>query len=257
MLDRLHKVTDVQVALRCRGRAEEVRLVGEAAVHRTLVRLRVDGDALYPELAAGADDAYRYLAAVCDEKTLEAHRSVLQRGSRFSTKAASPSWPSSPVRSSEITRAVRPGASIGSVVSSRRRSAFRVACATGPPCRSSPTFSSTAASNPSRETTLWIRPISRALSASNRSPVTNNDLACEAPILRTTNGAIVAGAMPSRKSYKENRVSESATATSATATRPAPPPIAAPWTLATSGFGHSSMVQNIMASRLASSRFSS
>src|SRR5215211_86890 len=134
MLDRLHKPPDVQVALRGRGRAEEVRLVGEAAVHRTLVGLRVDGDALYPEFAAGADDTNRYLAAVGDEKALEAHCSILQRGSRFSRKAASPSWPSSPVRSSEITRAVKPGASIGSVVSSRRSSAFRVACATGPPC---------------------------------------------------------------------------------------------------------------------------
>ena len=146
-LDRLHEPPDVQVALRCRGWAEEVRLVGEAPVHRAFVRLRVDGDALYAKLPAGADDADRYLAAVGDEDAVEAHRLVLQPGSRFSRKAANPSWPSSPVRSSEITRVVRPGASIGSVVSRRRSSAFIVACATGPPCRISPTFSSTAASS--------------------------------------------------------------------------------------------------------------
>src|SRR5215211_7953956 len=72
-LDRLDETFDVQVALRRRSRAYKVRLVGEAAVHRALVGLRVDGDALYAELAAGPDDANRYLSAVGDQELREIH----------------------------------------------------------------------------------------------------------------------------------------------------------------------------------------
>ena len=68
---------------------------------------------------------------------------------------------------------------------------------------------------------------------------------------------MVAGAIPSRTSEKANRAPSSATTTSAAAASPAPPPIAAPRTLATTGFGHSSTARNMAASRLASSRFSS
>ena len=60
-------------------------------MHRVLVCLRVDDYALYAEFAAGADDTDRDLAAIGDEDATEGHRSVLQRGSRFSMKAGSPS----------------------------------------------------------------------------------------------------------------------------------------------------------------------
>jgi hypothetical protein len=64
-------VLDVQVALGGFGWSDEVRLVGETDVHRTLVRLRVDGDGGYAELAAGPDHAHRNLPAVGDEQLLE------------------------------------------------------------------------------------------------------------------------------------------------------------------------------------------
>src|SRR5918993_1109954 len=73
---------DVQVALGGGGRAYGESLVGEAAVHRVLVDLRVDRDRGDAQLAAGQDQAHRYLAAVRDQELAEAQRS-LQLGSRF------------------------------------------------------------------------------------------------------------------------------------------------------------------------------
>ena len=57
----------VQIALRGRAGADEIRLVGEADVERTAVGLGVDGDRRDPQLAQRAEDADRDLAAVGDE----------------------------------------------------------------------------------------------------------------------------------------------------------------------------------------------
>ena len=75
--------------------------------------------------------------------------------------------------------------------------------------------------------------------------------------MRNTNGAIVAGEIPSRPSVKAKTVPSSATATSAAATSPTPPPMAAPATRATTGFRQPSTAANIAAKFLASSLFSS
>src|SRR5215210_1491083 len=136
---------DVQVALGSFGGPYEVRPVGEAHVHRALVRLRVDGHGGYAELAAGPDHAYRHLPAVGDEQLLE--RRLVQShdsrhaGSRFSRKAPRPSWPSSPVRSSAMRRAVISVAFSESASRSSRRRAFVAARASGPPASSPATFS--------------------------------------------------------------------------------------------------------------------
>ena len=60
-----------EVALRGRAWADEVRLVGGAHVRAPPVGLRVDGDAAEPELAQGAKDPDRDLAAVRDEHLRE------------------------------------------------------------------------------------------------------------------------------------------------------------------------------------------
>ena len=65
--DRRH----VQVAVGAARRADADVLVGEPDVQRVLVGLGVDGDGLDAELAAGADDAQRDLAAVGDQDFLE------------------------------------------------------------------------------------------------------------------------------------------------------------------------------------------
>ena len=56
------------------GGADAHGLVGEAHVERARVGLGVDGDGLDAELAAGAQDAQRDLAAVGDEDLLEHRR---------------------------------------------------------------------------------------------------------------------------------------------------------------------------------------
>ena len=58
---------DRQVGLRGRRRADAERLVGHLHVQRVAVGVGVDGDAGDAQLAAGADDAHRDLAAVGDQ----------------------------------------------------------------------------------------------------------------------------------------------------------------------------------------------
>src|SRR5918998_177986 len=165
---------DVQVALGRLRRTQKVSLVGEPDVHRPLVGLRVDGHGPYPELLARPDDAHGHLAAVRDQQLIKVHHSSLQAGSRFSRKAPKPSWPSSPVRSCAMRRAIISVASSPRSASlSSRKSAFVAARASGPPLRSPSTFSCTAASRSSSVTTSWTSPISRAFSVSKRSPVRN------------------------------------------------------------------------------------
>ena len=67
--DRRH----AQVAVGAARRPDADVLVGEPDVQRVLVGLGVDRDRLDAELAAGADDAQRDLAAVGDQDLLE-HR---------------------------------------------------------------------------------------------------------------------------------------------------------------------------------------
>ena len=62
-----------QVAVGASRRADADVLVGEPDVQRVLVRLRIHGDGLDPQLAAGADDSKRDLPAVGDEYLFE-HR---------------------------------------------------------------------------------------------------------------------------------------------------------------------------------------
>ena len=80
---------DVQIAVGALGRADAHVLVGEAHVERVLVGLRVDGDGLDAELAAGVDDAEGDFAAVRDQDLLE-HRSVALRQAGFTANSRSP-----------------------------------------------------------------------------------------------------------------------------------------------------------------------
>ena len=57
----------VQIALRGRAGADEIRLVGKAHVERGAIRFGVDGDRRDPELTERSEDADRDLAAVCNE----------------------------------------------------------------------------------------------------------------------------------------------------------------------------------------------
>ena len=62
---------NVEVGLARRRRADADVVVGEAHVQRFAVGLRIHGDRLDAEFAAGADDAQRDLAAVGDQDLLE------------------------------------------------------------------------------------------------------------------------------------------------------------------------------------------
>ena len=84
-----------------------------------------------------------------------------------------------------------------------------------------------------------------ARAAENRMPVRNSSRAAERPIFASANGEITAGRIPSFVSVKPNTVSSAATTMSQTAARPAPPPMAAPWTRPTTGTGSSSNARNI------------
>ena len=61
----------VQIAVGAARRTDADVLVGEPHVQRVLVGLRIDGDGLDAQLAAGADDAQRDLSAVGDQDFLE------------------------------------------------------------------------------------------------------------------------------------------------------------------------------------------
>ena len=58
---------DIEVAVRDAVAADAVAFVGELDVHGVLVRLGIDGDGGNAHLAAGADDPYGDLAAVCNQ----------------------------------------------------------------------------------------------------------------------------------------------------------------------------------------------
>src|SRR5207253_11392519 len=64
----LDDVADVEVALRWRGFADVVRLVGEAEVEGVAVDLGVDGNRGDAEFLAGAEDPDRNLATVGDKE---------------------------------------------------------------------------------------------------------------------------------------------------------------------------------------------
>ena len=70
-LGRVEDPLDVQVALRRRARADEVRLVRRPHVQRAAVGLRVHGDRADAELAQRPEDANRDLAAIRDEDVAE------------------------------------------------------------------------------------------------------------------------------------------------------------------------------------------
>ena len=80
---------DVQVAVGAPRRADADVLVGEAHVQRVLVGLGVDGHGLDAELAAGADDAQRDLAAVGDQDLLE-HQAAVSGQAGFMANSRSP-----------------------------------------------------------------------------------------------------------------------------------------------------------------------
>ena len=62
---------NVEIRLARRRRADADVVVGEAHVQRFAIGLGVDGDRLHAELAAGADDAQRDLAAIGDQDLVE------------------------------------------------------------------------------------------------------------------------------------------------------------------------------------------
>ena len=79
----------VQVAVGGLGRADADALVGEPHVHRLGIGGRMHGDRGHVQLAAGAQDAQRHLAAIGDQDLVE-HRaySITSSGSPYSTGAA-------------------------------------------------------------------------------------------------------------------------------------------------------------------------
>src|SRR6266850_6868869 len=77
------------------------------------------------------------------------------------------------------------------------------------------------------------------------------------PMRAMTKGEITAGRIPSFTSVKPNCTDSTAIPISHAATRPAPPPNAAPWTRAMTGFGHFAIARYIPANLRASSMFSS
>src|SRR5688572_504271 len=245
---------DVQVRL-ARGRRSdahgEVRLADE---WEPCVRIGVHRDRAHPHALRRPEHATRDLATVRDEE----RRHPCQRGERFSRNARRPSWPSSLTRAAAIRSIVSPRTSCGSRPATSRTSRFAAFTAAGPPSRIAwmkrPSFAS---SSWWPSSTLETRPTCSAFFASNRMPVTNAAVVNATPHLRTTYGETTAGRMPRRTSEKAKVASRDATAMSATATRPAPPPIACPWTRASSGIGRASRAPNISASARESVTFSS
>jgi hypothetical protein len=78
---RLDDPVGIEVALRRRASADQVRLVGEANVERAAIGLRVDGDASDVELAERPEDPDRDLAPVRDEHLRERrHGRILALG---------------------------------------------------------------------------------------------------------------------------------------------------------------------------------
>ena len=71
---------DVEIALRGRGRAEQVRLVGIGDVQGARIALRIDGHRADAELAERPEDADRDLAAVRHEHLFEHERRILPTG---------------------------------------------------------------------------------------------------------------------------------------------------------------------------------
>ena len=90
---------------RRRRRADAHRAIGEQHVQRVRVGVRVDRDGRDAELAAGADDADRDLAAVGDQDLRDTSHDAF----RFSRNARSPSWPSFETRCAAMASAVSPG----------------------------------------------------------------------------------------------------------------------------------------------------
>ena len=72
-LRRLHETLDVQIALRRRRRADQVRLVGEGDVQRAAVGLGVDGHRAESELTQRPEHADGDLTAVGHENLVEHH----------------------------------------------------------------------------------------------------------------------------------------------------------------------------------------
>jgi hypothetical protein len=62
---------NIEVALRRWRRTDANGLVGSRNKRQIAVGIRVDGDALDPELATGADDAERNLSSIRDEQPLK------------------------------------------------------------------------------------------------------------------------------------------------------------------------------------------
>ena len=69
---------DVQIAFRGLGRADADAFVGEADMHGVGVGGRMDRDGADAHLAAGAVDAERDFAAICDQDLFEHGRSAAQ-----------------------------------------------------------------------------------------------------------------------------------------------------------------------------------
>ena len=96
----------VQVGLARGRRPDGARLVGEPHVQRAAIGLRVHGDRVHAEPAAGPDHAAGDLAAIRDQQPLDLHSSRIQPGLRRSRKAVSPSRASAPARTRAIQRVV-------------------------------------------------------------------------------------------------------------------------------------------------------
>ena len=121
---------DLQVAFARLGRPDAHGPVRGHDVRRVGVGVGIDGDGLDTQLAAGADDADRDLAAVGDEQASNRAHHLIHDGGRLARNAPMPSCPSADTRRSAIASIVCSVADVrvASETSAIRRFAAATAC---------------------------------------------------------------------------------------------------------------------------------
>ena len=198
------------------------------------VGFRVDGDRDDAHRAAGANHTASDLAAIGDQHAPN-HRGGVSSRLGFADPALPPL--AHDACAFRETRGALPGLQVRRAgwrsprpsATARRREAGHARCSAAPSSprsRTAPlsgraaTCRSTARSSRSAVTTSWTRPISLARAAENRVPLRQSSRAADRPILRTTNGEIMPGRIPSTTSVNPKTASSAATTTSQTAARP-------------------------------------
>ena len=179
----------VEVGLPGGRRPDGARFVGEPHVQRSAIGLRVHGDRVHAEPAAGPDHAAGDLAAIGDQEPPDLHSSRIQPGLRRSRNAVSPSRASAPARTRAIQRVV--SMIMDSSVAELRpvtrcNSRLISACAFGPPARSAVTIACVASGSAASSTASCTSPIRIAVDASMASPVRHHRWDSRCPMARIT-----------------------------------------------------------------------